>query len=420
MRDERAAVSQIRHEGDHLHAVHERFARLVPALEAEGEERPGALRAVLLVQGEVAAAEPGVPHPLHLRVLLQEPRHLQRVVAMLLHPQGQRLHAHRDQEGVERADAHPHVPQPKSPGGDRERHAALPLRPHALRHGPVLPKRLVQLHTVVRFARLRQHWELPRPSPIEVTLLHDEAPHRVAMTPQALRGAVDDDIGTVLEGSDQVRCGCRVVHNQWQTVLVRDACELLQVQDKATRVRDRLAIHCLCPGRDGALDAIEILVAAKRNLPTELLELTPKLREGAAVQLVRGHDVVAWLHQVAEGQQLRRVAARGRHRGAAALQRCDLLLDRVRRGVRDPRVNGSELAEGEPGRRLLGVLENKSSAHVDGRRAGAGGGVWLLPRVQALRAEARVRWAAAPQLLARHGQAERSSTATRRRYKMEL
>ena len=48
--------------------------------------------------------------------------------------------------------------------------------------------------------------------------------------------------------------------------------------------------------------------------PAEFFERQPELRERAAIEIARGDELVARLHQREEGEELRRVPRRGRHR----------------------------------------------------------------------------------------------------------
>mmetsp|Transcript_127099 Transcript_127099/g.321138 ORF Transcript_127099/g.321138 Transcript_127099/m.321138 type:complete len:452 (-) Transcript_127099:2-1357(-) len=400
--DERPAVAQICNQRDHLDAVHKLLARLVAALEAESEQRARALRAVLLVQIKVRAAEPRVAHPTDFLVLLEELGNCQGVVAMLLHAQREGLHAHRDQKGVERANAHAHVPQAKHARCDDEGNAGFTLRTQHLGNRAVLAEGLIHPHAVVGVARLRDYGELARRGPIEVAFLHDEATHSIAVPTQPLRRTVHHDVSAMFEWPSQVGRGRGVVHDQRQAVAVRDVGQPLQVNDQAPGIGDGLAVDRLRLGRDRLLDALVVLVPAERHRPSELLKLAGELRHGATVKLVRSHEVVSVLHDVAEAQQLSRVPARHRQGPAAALEGRDLVLERVARRVRDPRVDRAEGAEGELGGGVRGVLEDETRAHRDRTRPSACRRVRLLTCVQTLRGEARIVRAAPPEGLGGH------------------
>ena len=74
--------------------------------------------------------------------------------------------------------------------------------------------------------------------------------------------------------------------------------------------------------------------------------------------------------------------ARRREQGAdAALQSCQSCLDHIPGGVRQARVDGALIFEGEAVSRLLGGLEHVRGGLVDRQRPRPGGGVGLLAGV---------------------------------------
>merc|ERR1712176_708164 len=154
MSNERAAVTQIRNEGDHLHGIHKLLPRIEAALQAEGEKSSCALGTILLLQRMgFISAETSIANPTNLRMLLEESCHFQSIVGVLLHTQWQCLHAHGNHEGIEGADAHAHVTQPKGASCDNEGKPGLSLGSKHVRHRPMFAKRLVNLEAVVGITR---------------------------------------------------------------------------------------------------------------------------------------------------------------------------------------------------------------------------------------------------------------------------
>mmetsp|Transcript_81590 Transcript_81590/g.144079 ORF Transcript_81590/g.144079 Transcript_81590/m.144079 type:complete len:225 (+) Transcript_81590:682-1356(+) len=221
----------------------------------------------------------------------------------------QRLHSHRDQECVERADAHTHVPQSKGAGRYDEGKASLSLGPKHTCHWAVFAKCFVHLQAVVGVAWLRQNGELSS-APVEVAFLDDEAAHGIAMSTERLGGTVHYDVSTVLKWSKQVRRGSGVIHNKRDALLVRNLCQLLQVHNKSSRISNRLAVKCLRLLCESLLDCIEIVVGTEGDLPAKLLELASELSHRPSVELVCSDKVVTSLQQVAEGKQLCSMARR--------------------------------------------------------------------------------------------------------------
>ncbi len=191
MDDQRARVAEIGEMREELDARHELDARVVAALEAEGQHRAGALGHVLLRQLVISVAgQPGIADPRHLLVAGEILGDRQRVVGVLLHPERQRLDAGQDQERVERRDRRPEVAQAEHAAGDGEGEIA---------------ERLVQHHAVIVLGpRLRKHRVAAVARPVELAAVDDDAADRVAVAADELGQRVDDDVGAVLERPAQI------------------------------------------------------------------------------------------------------------------------------------------------------------------------------------------------------------------------
>eukprot|EP00756_Hemistasia_phaeocysticola_P039654 Hpha_TRINITY_DN16825_c2_g6::TRINITY_DN16825_c2_g6_i1::g.148927::m.148927 len=397
--DERTRVAQVRDQRQHFHAVHHLLRRVETALHAERHERPGALRRVLLRQRvELVRLQPRVRHARHLRVLLEVLCHLLRVRHVTLHPQRQGLHAHGDQECVERRLACADVTKTKGTSPDDEGETRLALRAEHTRDRPVLSERVVDVEPMVRLAVLRQDWEFTAGLPVEVTLLNDEPAHRVTVTAKELRCRVHDHVGSVLKRAEEVRGSRGVVDDQGQPVLVGDRRHLLQINNRATGVADRLAVESLRLVVHELLHLFVVVNVNEARLPTELLELTAELGDRATVQLVERHEVVPRGQDVRERQQLRRVPAGHRQRRHAALKSGDLVLEGVAGGVADAGVDGAKGGKVELGGGVLSVLEDEPRVLHDRLDTGPGHGVRLLPAKDAQRLEPRVGRGAALEL----------------------
>src|SRR5437868_6440478 len=80
-------------------------ASIIAALEPEGENRACALGDVFARQIMIAVAlEPRIAHPCDLRVFDKPVSDDERIVAVALHAQRQRLNAGQDEKGVERRE----------------------------------------------------------------------------------------------------------------------------------------------------------------------------------------------------------------------------------------------------------------------------------------------------------------------------
>src|SRR5208283_651406 len=100
-----------------------------------------------------------------------------------------------------------------------------------------------------------------------------------------------------------------------------DVGDALNVDDNAAGVGEVLDEDRLAPRREGPAEILRLGGIDEMAGPAELLERQPELRERAAIEVARGDELVARLHQREEGQELRRMPRRGGDRGATALER---------------------------------------------------------------------------------------------------
>ena len=150
--------------------------------------------AVVAVAGQARIAHPG-----HLGVLRKPLGDRQRIVAMALHAQRQRLDAGQDQEGVERRHRRPEVAQAQHPAGNREGEIA---------------EGLVQDDAVIFRARLRQHRIAALARPVEGAGIDDHAADRIAVAAEKFRQRMHDDVGAVLDRLHRVGRRQRVVDDE--------------------------------------------------------------------------------------------------------------------------------------------------------------------------------------------------------------
>ena len=122
MDDQAARVADIGEMAEQLDVADERDAGIVAALQPEGEHRAGALRAIALGERmEFVAGQPRIIHPGDLVVGRDsQVGDRERIVAMALHAQRQRLDAGQDEEGVERRDRRAEIAQAQHAAGDGE------------------------------------------------------------------------------------------------------------------------------------------------------------------------------------------------------------------------------------------------------------------------------------------------------------
>mmetsp|Transcript_7243 Transcript_7243/g.18419 ORF Transcript_7243/g.18419 Transcript_7243/m.18419 type:complete len:464 (-) Transcript_7243:43-1434(-) len=360
---ERARVAHVGHVAHQLQRVDERPARggAVRRLDAEDHHGPAlALEVleVLLVLGVVLQA--GVLDPRHLGVRLEVRGHLEGVLAVALHAQGQRLDALEELPGVVGRDAPAEVAQ-------RHRQHAQFVRQRRQGFGQVV----APAQAPVRRVRLVEQRVLAG-APLEAALVDHDAADAGAVAAHPLRQGADDDVRAVLEGLAQVRRGEGAVHDERDAEVVRHRGDGLQVADLQRRVGHRLAEHRAGLVVDGRPEVLGVLGVHERDGDAEGGEDVVELRVGAAVQLVAADDVVARLRQRDDGVEARGGAGGHGEAGerVAALQLGHAALQHVRGRVHQARVDVAKLLEGEQVGGVLGVLELEGSRAV--QRDGAG------------------------------------------------
>ncbi len=120
----------------------------------------------------------------------------ERVVAVALHAQGQRLDPGEDEEGVERRDGRPEIAQAEHATGDGEGEIA---------------EGLGERDAVIARRGGRQRRIPPALEPIEGAAIDDRAADRVAVAAEELSQRMHDDVGAMLDGADEIGRGQRVI-----------------------------------------------------------------------------------------------------------------------------------------------------------------------------------------------------------------
>eukprot|EP00966_Prymnesium_polylepis_P259505 5994158-Prymnesium_polylepis.1 len=161
---ERLGVADVRDVREERERLDQLLAGLLAALDAHDHHRAALALEVLLLQlVHLVALEAGVLDPLHLRVRLEELGHRERVRAVLLHPQRQRLDALQEYPRVVRRDRRAQVAQRHRPHPQDERE-----RRQHLGQVEAPPQ------TAVRRVRLRVQRVLAR-APLERARVDDDA-----------------------------------------------------------------------------------------------------------------------------------------------------------------------------------------------------------------------------------------------------
>ena len=198
------------------------------------------------------------------------------------------------------------------------------------------------------------------------------------MAADELSGGVDDHVGAVLDGAQQVRRGEGGVHDQRHVVAVRDVCPGLKVEHVGVGVAQRLGVQQLGVVLDGGLDGVQVGRVDERGGKSLLGQRVLEQVQRSAVQVGGGHDVVAGggdvLHGDGDGGGTGR-HAQGTH---AALECGNAFLEGADRGVGQAAVDVAGLGQAETAGGGGGILEHIGRGQVDRHGAGIGCRIGLL------------------------------------------
>ena len=193
------------------------------------------------------------------------------------------------------------------------------------------------------------------------------------MACEKLGGRVNDDVGAMLERPAEVGGRQRVVDDERQARLMRDLRHGCDIDHDAARIGEVLDEDRLALRRQRLAEILGLGRIDEMAGPAELLEREAELGERAAIEVARGDELVARLHQGEEGQELRRVPRRGGDRRAAAFERGDALFQHRDGRVGEPRIDVAEIMQIKERGGVVDVVEHIGRRLIDRGRARAGG-----------------------------------------------
>mmetsp|Transcript_50381 Transcript_50381/g.156172 ORF Transcript_50381/g.156172 Transcript_50381/m.156172 type:complete len:345 (+) Transcript_50381:54-1088(+) len=297
VQDQGAGVADVGEVAEQLHLLDDPHARLVAALDSKGEHCPaGSTAQILLGQGGIlGACQSRVGDPSNLGVGFQETSHLEAVGDVAVDPNGQRLAPLDGEERVQGRHRRADVAE------------AHRMRKHCESH---VAKCLAKGHPVVCRLWLRHRWKLLRNlGPVKLARINDHASQRAALPRKKLRGAVHDEVCTELNRPAEVGGREGVVDDEGDLRRVGDLRERADVADHAAGVRQALGEEEADRGvLDGLPHLLQVVHVDEGAVPLELLDGLAELRDAPPVELVGGHDAIAWLHEAEQRDELRCVA----------------------------------------------------------------------------------------------------------------
>jgi hypothetical protein len=351
-----ADIGQVREKMERLDEALAIFTHLRAfALEAEGENGARSLRQIFLRERVIGmAGQAGVGNPGDVFVLLQVAGDLLRVADVAIHAQRKRFQPLNEQERIHGRDA----------GADIADGFGARLHEEA-----IVAERVEEAKVVVGRRRRGDGGEAAE---IEVAGIENDAGDGIAVAADEFRGGVEDDRRAVLHRAAEIRRGEGVVDDERNFVRVGQGGERFLVEDRAARIADGFAVERAGLLRDGLLPGGEVVRIDQRNFDGKLEERLLELRDGAAVQMRGGDDLITRRKERHQRDELRRHAAGDGERAGRAFKRGHAFLEDGRGRVADARVDVAVLLQLEKLRGLVGVVEDVGGRLVNrhGPRAG--------------------------------------------------
>ena len=208
--------------------------------------------------------------------------------------------------------------------------------------------------------------------PIEVTAVDDHTAQRGAVAADELGCGVDNDIGAMLQRTEQIRGAEGVVDDNRQTVLLGDLGDGVDVGDVRVGVAERLEIDDRGVVLDGTLDLFQVMGIDKRGLDAKLGERMLQQVVGATVDGLLSHHVVTGLGKSLQG------IGDGSSTGGdgktchATLERGDTVLEDALGGVGQTAVDVTGVGKTKAVGGVLGVAEHIARGLVDRHGTGVG------------------------------------------------
>ena len=167
------------------------------------------------------------------------------------------------------------------------------------------------------------------------------------MTAKELRCRVNDHVGTVLNGPDNIGCSERVVNDERQVVAVGQRCQGINIGHVRVRIAERLGIYQFCVGSYSCLHGTEVVHVDNGIAHSLIGQRVGNQVIGAAIEVVGGNDVVAGQRNVLNGVRHCGCTAGHGQTGHAAFECCHAVFKHALRGVGQTTVDVTGIAQSE-------------------------------------------------------------------------
>ena len=362
--DERLDVGHVGEQREHLQVVDELPCSLLAALNLEGEDRGTTVGEILLVELMVGVLRQArVVHLGDVAVTSQELNDLLGVLDMTVDAQRQGLGALEQDPGVKRANASALVTQQDGADIGREGGRAGSLGKRDAMVGGI---GLGDLRILA--ARL----------PVKVAAIDNHAAQRGTVTANELGRGVDDDIGAMLQRTEQIRGAEGVIDNNRQAMLLGNLGDGVDVGDVGVGVAERLEIDDRGVVLNGTLDLVQVVGVDEGGLDTKLGERVLQQVVGTAVDGLLGDHVVTSLGKSLQGIGDGSGTGGDGKTGHATLERGNTVLEDALGGVGQTAVDVTGVGKTKAVGGVLGVAEHIARGLVDRHGTGIGCGIGAL------------------------------------------
>ena len=208
--------------------------------------------------------------------------------------------------------------------------------------------------------------------PVKVAAIDNHAAQRGAVAANELGCGVDDDVGTMLQRTEQIRGAEGVIDDNRQTVLLGDLGDGVDVGDVGVGVAERLEIDDRGAVLDGALDLFQVMGIDEGGLDTKLGERVLQQVVGTAVDGLLGHHVVTGLGKSLQGIGDGSSAGGDGKTCHATLEGDDTVLKDALGGVGQTAVDVTGVGKTKAVGGVLGVAEHIARGLVDRHGTGVG------------------------------------------------
>lgn len=218
------------------------------------------------------ALQTRVANPANIGALLEILCQRQRILSMPLGAQAQRLDTQQQLLRSKRIQRGAQISQNLNPRPDNKGNIA---------------KCLPELEPVITLRRLHKLREsLAVLAPVKLARVDNHTSNSGAMPADPLGGRVHDDVGAMVNRTDEVAaCAKGVVHNERDARVVGDFGNGLEVGDVVARVADALDVHGLGVVVDGGGNVLGLVAVDEFGLDAQPGEKYFELVVGAAVEV---------------------------------------------------------------------------------------------------------------------------------------